>query len=66
MGCQNARNNAENLFVNNLRKFQKLTFPLISHFDDIKEVWYKDWKMGLYKPGQVSMFLLNNREIPGH
>ena len=57
--------NVAHLFVNNWRKFQKFTVSSISHFADIKEVsynfsswWYqevsyKDWKMSLYKPGQV-------------
>ena len=45
--------NMENFFVNNLRKFRKLTLSLISHLGDSKEVWYKDWKMGLHKLGEV-------------
>ena len=53
MGCQNATKHAENLFVNNLQKFRKFIVSSISHLGDIKEVWYKDWKMSLYKPGQV-------------
>ena len=45
--------NVAHLFVNNLRKFWKFTVSSISHLGDIKEVSYKDWKMSLYKPGQV-------------
>ena len=53
------------LFVNNLTKVSKIQFHqfpillksrkchIISHLGDIKEVSYKDWKMSLYKPGQV-------------
>ena len=36
-----------------LRKFRKFTASPLSRFRDIKEVWYKDWKMSLHKPGQV-------------
>ena len=45
--------NAAHLFVNNFQKFLKFTVSSICHFRDIKEVSYKDWKMSLYKPGQV-------------
>ena len=51
--CQNATKNAENLFVNNLQKFQKFTVSSISCFGDIKEVWYEDWNMSLHKPRQI-------------
>ena len=44
---------AANLFMNDLRKFRKFIISSISRFGNIKEVWYKDWKMSLYKPGQV-------------
>ena len=36
-----------------IRKFWKFTVSSISRFDNNKEVWNKDWKMSLYKPGQV-------------
>ena len=39
--------------MNNLRKFRKFSVSSIFRFGDVKEVWYKDWKMSLYKPGQV-------------
>ena len=52
IGCQNAQKCA-NFLVKNLEKFRKFTVSSISHLGDIKEVSYKDWKMSLYKPGQV-------------
>ena len=52
-GVPKCPKNVANLFVNNLRKFRKFTVSSISHLGDIKEVSYKDWKMSLYKPGQV-------------
>ena len=33
--------------------FENLLFHQFPVFGDIKEVWRKDWKMSLYKPGQV-------------
>ena len=55
---------AANLFLKNLRKFWKFTISSISCFRNIKEVWYKDWKMSLYKPQKSpDMLLVNNREI---
>ena len=47
------RKNATNLFMNDLWKFRKFTISSISCFGNIKKVWLKDWKMSLYKPGQV-------------
>ena len=53
LGCQNAKKNAENLFVSKLRKFRKFTVSSNSRFGDIKEVWYKVWQISPYKLGQV-------------
>ena len=52
-GVLKYQKNATNLFMSNLGKFQKFIISSISRFGKIKEVWYKDWKISLYKPGQV-------------
>ena len=52
-GIPKSHKKPANLFLNNLRKFWKFTVLSISRFGSIKEVWYKDRKMSLYKPGQV-------------
>ena len=52
-GVPKCRKNVANLFMNNLWKFRKFIILSISCFGNIKGVWYKDWKMSLYKPQQV-------------
>ena len=49
-----------------LRKLRKFTVSSISRFGDIKEVWYKDWKMSLHKPGQVRACFCWITEILDH
>ena len=49
-----------------LQKFRKFTASPLSCFGDIKEVWYKDWKMSLHKPGQVRACFWWITEIPDH
>ena len=49
-----------------LWKFRKFAVSSLSRFGDIKEVWYKDWKMNLRKPGQVRACFCWITEIPDH
>ena len=53
-GVPKCHKKTANLFINNLQEFWKFTVSSISHFGNIKEVWYKDWQISLYKPGQVT------------
>ena len=53
MGCQNAIKTRKKIICKQLRKVLKIYFSSFSHVGGFKEVWYKGWKVSLYKSGQI-------------